>query len=127
MIRECGGPAWLAILLSGLALATAAAALIVTLTVRARAAGLGVAIVALMLSLSIGVLGLLGKSWGLRKMEEALQGDGIGIDPSQMARIRAEGTQEASECVSVGLIFMLLPLLISGGALTVGVFKKQPQ
>ncbi len=125
MIRDCGSPAWLAIFVAMIAFIAAVSGLVVSFVVKSKAPGIGIGIVALMLSISVGTIGLLGRTWGLSQMEKALQGEAI--DPSQKAAIRQEGTFEAAQCVSTGLIFMVLPLLISGAALAVALFKKSPQ
>src|SRR5262249_55930128 len=114
--RECGWASWLCLLI-GFGGIAAGFVGVVLLATKARGAAWIVGSIAVMLGFGAIGVGVLGRQMGLARMEEALEGDGI--DPSQKATIRAIGTEEAGQCVKVGVGTGALPFLL--GALAVGV------
>lgn len=107
--QECGLPSWLSLLAALAGLAFSTVALIAALSRAPRAALLSWAALAVaLLPVAVGVAGLLIGRWRI----ERLITDGF-ADPSQLAAIRAEAYRYAGSCVTVGVFFTALPLLLA--------------
>ena len=121
--HECGLAAWGVLFASLLAAAFALVAAVLSLA-RLRAAKV-IAGVAFVFALSPLFLGALGMFYGRGRVDDILRIESI--DPAQKARIREEGYREASGCVSIGLGFTALPVLLGGTALVLALFfPKKP-
>lgn len=124
MFSNCGFMAWLDLLVMLLALTVAIAAGLVGILSRSKGAAMGLALAALVLSVCVGGVGVLGTMRGRAVTEEAISGESI--DPTQKAMIKEEGYKESADCTTIGLGAMVLPLLLSVGALAMAALKKQP-
>lgn len=119
--RDCGWASWLCLLLglAGTCAAIVGVALLASNGRRGSAVVGGVAIALAVLALGSGVVG---RQAGLGNMEEALAAVN---DPSMVLRIRAEGTQEANQCVFVGAGTGALPFLLGAMTLAIGFARKR--
>lgn len=114
--RECGFPAWAVFFASLLASAFGLlAAVFSLLRIRAAKVVAGVAFVLALSPLFLGSVGTIYLSNHL--LDDAVSGESI--EPLQAARLLAEGYRQANGCVSIGLGFTLLPLLLAGSALVI--------
>jgi len=109
----CGWTSWLTLLTALGAMAFAAITLAAVLF-RARAGAL-MSWVALAISLLPIGAGAAGMAVGRSRVNQAIAG-GL-LDPSQLARIREQGYREAGSCVTLGVSFAAVPLLLALGAL----------
>jgi hypothetical protein len=110
--QACGSPSLLSLLvgLGGVAFSTVA--LIATLSQARRAVLLSWAALAIaLLPAGVGAAGLL---LGRAAIERAIAS---GADPSQLAAIREQGYRNAQSCITVGVAFTALPLLLAAVAL----------
>jgi hypothetical protein len=125
--RECGWPSWLCLLM-GLAGLAAGFVGLVLLATKLRGAAWIAGGIAVFLGLSTVGVGVVGRQVGLAKVEAILGDPDLGIDPSQLERIRAAGYQEASQCVSVGAGAGALPFVMGAFAVGIGLAlrKKTP-
>jgi hypothetical protein len=113
--QECGSPSLLSLLtaLAGLALSTVA--LIAALSRGPRAVLLSwAALAGALLPVAVGVAGLL---IGRARIERLIA-DGL-VDPTQVAAVREEAYRYAGSCVTIGVFFTALPLLLAAVALAV--------
>jgi hypothetical protein len=81
----------------------------------ARIAGL----VAVVLGVGAAGVGALGRQSGLANVERALATPDI--DDQLKARVRAQGTKEANECVEIGAEAGALPILLGASAIAMGL------
>jgi hypothetical protein len=111
--QECGWPSWFSLLaaLAGLAFSTAALSAALLRPRRALVLSWAAFAVAL-LPAGVGAAGLL---IGRSRIERVIAGGFA--DPSQLAAIREEGYRSAGSCVTVGVAFTALPLLLAGLAI----------
>lgn len=124
MFKDCGATAWVSLLLTLLALSLGVVALLVAMLSKSKPLAVGLSITALLLSFGIVGSGALGMFMGRNMAESAVSGEAV--DPSVKERILEEGYAEASDCVTISLIFMVLPALLGAGA-TVASLLKKPQ
>ncbi len=122
-LRECGWAAWLCLLI-GFAGAGVGIVGVILLATKARGAAMGAGVVALALGVLAVGTGIFGQQSGLARMESAISG--TSIDPSQKERIRAVGTVEAAQCVSVGVATGALPFLMGAIAVGLGLALRKP-
>jgi hypothetical protein len=122
--HDCGWAAWLCLLIGllGTCVGVLGVALLAT-NRRSAAQAVGA------FAIGVGILsfgaGVLGRVTGMRNVEAALSSGTI--EPSLAAEIRAEGTHEAGQCVTVGAGCGALPVLL--GALAAGIglaLQKEP-
>ena len=107
--QECGWPSWLALLTALVGLAFSTAALSTALLRAPRAVLLSwVALAIALLPVGVGVAGLM---IGRSRVDWAIAGGFA--DPTQLAAIREEGYRHAGSCVTVGVFFTALPLLLA--------------
>jgi hypothetical protein len=122
--RECGWASFLCVLIGMMGVVVGLVG-VVLLATKARNGAWIVGTVALALGvLSLGA-GLLGRATGLARTEAALSG--ASVDASMKERIRAQGMEEANQCISVGAAAGALPFVM--GALAVGIglaVRKKP-
>ncbi len=126
VFKDCGWPAWICVLLGAAGLTAGFVGLVFLLT-RARSVAWIPGAIALLLGGGALSMGVVGRQWGLSRMEEALTSARGEIDPSQEQRIREQGTIEAGHCVSVGFGAGSLPFVMGGLAVAIGlVLRKKP-
>ena len=111
--QACGWPSWLSLLVALGGLAFSTVALSAALLRAPRAALLSwAALAGALLPVGVGAAGML---IGRSRVERALA-SGF-ADPTQLAAIREEGYRYAGSCVTVGVAFTALPLLLAAVAL----------
>jgi len=111
--QACGWPSWLSFLiaLAGIAFSTLALSKALLRSPRARLLSCAALAVAL-LPAGVGVAGLV---IGRSRVERIIAGGFA--DPSRLDAIREEGYRYAGSCVTVGVTFTALPLLLAAVAL----------
>lgn len=121
-VQACGWPGWLSFLVALGGVAFSTVALSRALLRASRAALLSwAALAAALLPVGVGAAGLL---MG-RSRVERLIADGL-VDPSQLVAIREEAYRYAGSCVTVGVAFTALPLLLAALALA-AAYALQPR
>lgn len=120
IFQECGAWSYFALFAAVLALAGSVTAFGLALA-RAPVAKV-IAAVALAVALAPPLLGLVGRTMGMRNLEAALASADLG--PEDGARLRAQGEKEACGCVTVGLSTGLLPLALAAVALVLALRPK---
>ena len=118
MIRNCGWPGYVVVLLAVIAVVVGIAALAVAALTRRF--GVGMAIFALMLAVSVPAMGIVGTIMGRRVTDSAL----AGVDAPMRERIRLQGHSEAAQCTALGGFGGILPGLLSMGALLVAIVRR---
>jgi hypothetical protein len=118
--RECGAGSWLVLLVSLFAMLGAGVAIVIA-AMRARVAK-AIAFVALAFALGPPAVGVLARAYAMQRVEAALSSGYV--DASQAARIRVVGEEEANGCVSVGLVFGVLPIALAGAAVAMAFALK---
>jgi hypothetical protein len=124
---NCGWASWTILLFSILSLGISFVSVILSV-VKLPKVGAVFAIVSLLFALLGIANGPLGMMIGRSKTESALSG--VGIEPSQKARIMEEGYKEAGCCLTVGFSLGTPSLVFSAGALALGAVlmkKQQPK
>lgn len=118
--RECGWPAFGALAVGIFATLIAVVALAIALT-KGRA-GVILGIAALAIALGAPGVGIFGMFYGRQVVDDALRGPVV--TPEFREQIRATGYAEAGQCVPVGATIGVLPMLLAGIAIAVGLMKK---
>lgn len=118
--KACGWAAWLALLAgtAGIGTGLVGAAMLAT---KARGFAWIPGAVAVLLGLGAVSVGLLGRSMGLARVDEALGYPGVEIDATQREMIRRVGTEEANQCVTIGASLGALPFVIGAAAVGIGL------
>ncbi len=118
--RECGWPAFGALGIGIFATLIAVVALAMALA-KVRA-GVFIGVAALAIALGAPGAGIFGMYYGRQVVDDALRGPVV--TPEFREQIRETGYAEAAQCVPVGATIGMLPMLLAGIAIAVGLMKK---
>lgn len=119
--RECGWPAFAALGVG--ILATLVGVIAVALAVLKPRTGAIVGIVALAVALGPPGVGVLGMFRGRQVTDDALSSGAI--TPEFREKIRETGYAEAAQCVPVGATIGVLPMVMAGIAIAVGLARSK--
>src|SRR5688572_8584904 len=118
---QCGGPAWLMLLLGLPALALALAAVLAAGLSPRVAAWLAVSgMVAALVTTAVGIVGT---QMGRARVDSAVSG--ASLNARDRENIRELGYQEAQQCTNMGLGIGSFPLLLAAIALTTALVRKR--
>lgn len=115
--RECGWPAFVAAGAGTLAILMAVAALSLAL-VKPRT-GLTLGILAMVMSCGPAGIGFAGMLYNRHQIDTILTSGVVSADKTE--EIRAVGYHEAGQCVSVGGTIAVLPFVLAGLAIAIGL------
>lgn len=108
--KECGWPAFGILFVAGVGFTISIVGLVVSLTQKPRP-GMLVSIVGLVISLLAIGIGPLGAMHGRTITDEAIAG--VAVEPGVRERIRAQGYQEAGQCIKIGFVVGALPTVLA--------------
>jgi hypothetical protein len=125
MVQACGRVGYLLLVLGTLGVLASFAVLIALVAAPKKRIAFAGGAICLVLGVAILTVASLGTFLARRVMDRALENEGSeSIDPSQAARIRAEGYREAAACMPVGVLSSSMPIFAGAAALIVAFARK---